>query len=205
MTSARSHMLFAAAVPPPPWRVAEYFAGRRGGLSQPTDEDLAHNDRLWRKCCGLPDDSEPGIAAQEGLSAGADGAPVSEAATETAPPTRRSKSYICEDCGGQFVAKRRARFCSVRCQVAVFRACKARHGRARPGGCAMSVFVVIAFCMIGHPGVCQEIAGEEVVGLAARAISGQQTAARWLAEHPKWALQRVRCSVGNRPPINTGS
>jgi hypothetical protein len=46
------------------------------------------------------------------------------------------------------------------------------------------------------PGVCQEAAGEEVVGLAACAISGQQTAARWLEHHPKWALQRVRCAVG---------
>ena len=42
----------------------------------------------------------------------------------------------------------------------------------------------------------QKAADEEGVGLAACAISGQQSAARWLEDYPKWVLQRVRCAVG---------
>jgi hypothetical protein len=49
-----------------------------------------------------------------------------------------------------------------------------------------------------------KIAGEE--GRWARGLrdSGQQTAAPWLDDHPRWVLKTVRCAVGNHLPINSG-
>jgi hypothetical protein len=39
---------------------------------------------------------------------------------------------------------------------------------------------------------------------AACLLSGQEAAARWLDDHPKWELDKVRCSLGNRRVANSG-
>jgi len=36
-------------------------------------------------------------------------------------------------------------------------------------------------------------------GLAGCVLGGQLLAARWLEEHPKWQLNRIRCTPGNPP------
>jgi len=36
-------------------------------------------------------------------------------------------------------------------------------------------------------------------GLAGCVLRGQQLAAQWLEEHPKWQLGRIRCTPGNPP------
>ena len=38
---------------------------------------------------------------------------------------------------------------------------------------------------------------------AACLLSGQEAAARWLDDHPKWELDKVRCSLGNRRVANS--
>jgi len=53
-------------------------------------------------------------------------------------------------------------------------------------------------------GVCQEVAGEEKMSPAACLLSGQEAAARWLDDHPKWELDKIRCSLGNRRVANSG-
>jgi len=39
---------------------------------------------------------------------------------------------------------------------------------------------------------------------AACLLSGQEAAARWLDDHPKRELDKVRCSLGNRRVANSG-
>jgi hypothetical protein len=64
----------------------------------------------------------------------------------------------------------------------------------------------IVFCMLGHPHAqqfCQTVwpSDEDTlqVGLPNCGIRGQQLAAQWIAEHPKWELDRVRCTPGKAP------
>jgi hypothetical protein len=52
--------------------------------------------------------------------------------------------------------------------------------------------------------VCQEVAGEETMSPAACVLSRQEAAARWLDDHPKWELDKVRCSLGDRRVANSG-
>jgi hypothetical protein len=39
---------------------------------------------------------------------------------------------------------------------------------------------------------------------AACLLSGHEAAARWLDDHPKWELDKARCSLGNRRVANNG-
>lgn len=64
----------------------------------------------------------------------------------------------------------------------------------------MTCWVLLVFLLTGHPGVRQEILLDDPQTLAMCAIAGQQQAAQWLEEHPKWQLERVRCVPGNHPP-----
>ena len=68
----------------------------------------------------------------------------------------------------------------------------------------MTVWVVLVFLMTGHPGVRQELLLDEPQTFAMCEIAGQQQAAQWLAEHPAWELEKVKCSPGNRPLVNKG-
>jgi hypothetical protein len=64
--------------------------------------------------------------------------------------------------------------------------------------CTMSVFGLLVFCLIGHPGRMPGSGRRRNVTPAACLLSGQEAAARWLDDHPKWELDKVRCSLGNR-------
>jgi hypothetical protein len=64
----------------------------------------------------------------------------------------------------------------------------------------------IVFCMTGHPHAqqfCQTVwpNSEDIyqAGFAACAVRGQQLAVAWIEEHPKWELDRVRCTPGKAP------
>jgi hypothetical protein len=67
----------------------------------------------------------------------------------------------------------------------------------------MPIALSIIFCLVSAPQQCQTILSEPTesagAGLAQCAIQGQQFAAQWLEEHPKWFLYRVRCTIGNAP------
>jgi len=122
-------------MPPPPGRVIEYFAGRRGTLSQLTPEDLTFNDRLWRKACGLPDEmsrEEELIAAQDARFPGARGALcVTGRCTDVLAPERRvtHKSACdepgcrsCARCGRLFWPRRpQTIHCSSACRQKAYR------------------------------------------------------------------------------------
>ena len=67
----------------------------------------------------------------------------------------------------------------------------------------MLVTLSIVFCLAVNPTHCQKVFPEPSetadLGLSNCAIRGQQLAAQWLGEHPKWMLDRVRCTIGNAP------
>jgi hypothetical protein len=65
----------------------------------------------------------------------------------------------------------------------------------------MPVFLSLVFCWGMAASQCRTIVPDEpaAAGLAYCAARGQQLAAVWLADHPKWWLDRVRCSVGSKP------
>jgi len=54
--------------------------------------------------------------------------------------------------------------------------------------------LVLVFCLLSSPSSCQEERPAlEQMSLIACLTEGQQYAADWLAEHPKWTLSRWRC------------
>ena len=67
----------------------------------------------------------------------------------------------------------------------------------------MLVTLSIVFCLAASPTQCQKVFPEPSetaeLGLANCAIRGEQLAAQWLDVHPKWMLDRVRCTIGNAP------
>lgn len=67
----------------------------------------------------------------------------------------------------------------------------------------MLVTLSIVFCLASSPTQCQKVFPESSetgdLGLSNCAIRGQQLAAQWLEVHPKWMLDRVRCTIGNEP------
>jgi hypothetical protein len=68
----------------------------------------------------------------------------------------------------------------------------------------MSVFVLLVFCLIGHPGRMPGSGWRRNMSPAACLLSGQEAAARWLDDHRKWELDKPRCSLGNRCVANSG-
>jgi hypothetical protein len=67
----------------------------------------------------------------------------------------------------------------------------------------MLVTLSIVFCLAANPTQCQKLFPEPAetaeLGLGNCAIRGQQLAVQWLDQHPRWALDRVRCTIGNEP------
>lgn len=60
--------------------------------------------------------------------------------------------------------------------------------------------LVLVFCLISSPGSCQEERPELGPMSAASCLyRGQQYAAEWLADHPKWMLDRWRCEGEGKP------
>jgi len=66
----------------------------------------------------------------------------------------------------------------------------------------MLVTLSLVFCLLGQPSHCQTLrpdAEDGWSGLSACVLLGQELAAQWLAEHPKWELDRILCTPGNPP------
>jgi hypothetical protein len=66
----------------------------------------------------------------------------------------------------------------------------------------MLVTLSLVFCLLGQPGHCQTIrpgVEDGWSGLASCVLRGQLLAAQWLTEHPKWQLDRIRCTPANPP------
>jgi hypothetical protein len=60
--------------------------------------------------------------------------------------------------------------------------------------------LVLVFCLIGSPSSCIEQRPQlEPMTKMACLIEGQRYAADWLAEHPKWTLERWRCEDKRQP------
>lgn len=56
------------------------------------------------------------------------------------------------------------------------------------------VQIVLVVCLLGSPTSChEERPYTEELSLTGCVMQGQQFAARWLNEHPKWMLSRWRC------------
>jgi hypothetical protein len=55
------------------------------------------------------------------------------------------------------------------------------------------VHLVLTFCMLAWQTHCTEERPIEDMSLMACMVQGQQVAQEWLADHPKWMLQRWRC------------
>ena len=54
--------------------------------------------------------------------------------------------------------------------------------------------LVLIFCLAGTPGSCQEerpLVAD--MSLMTCLVQGQQYAANWIADHPKWTLSGWRC------------
>jgi hypothetical protein len=66
-------------LPPIPAAVTEYFRRRQGSLYQLTSKDLAFNETLWRRTCGLLEEP-PDIDAQDALRPASAAAARGEAA-----------------------------------------------------------------------------------------------------------------------------
>jgi len=63
------------------------------------------------------------------------------------------------------------------------------------------VTLSIVFCLAANPTQCQKVfpgpSETADLGLSNCGFRGQQLAAQWLEDHPKWMLDRVRCTIGN--------
>jgi hypothetical protein len=56
------------------------------------------------------------------------------------------------------------------------------------------VQLVLIFCLTGSPTSCKEERPViEQLSLMGCMVQGQQVAQDWLADHPKWSLERWRC------------
>lgn len=56
----------------------------------------------------------------------------------------------------------------------------------------MTILVLIV-CLASSPDDCLEVRPVLPLPLVACIIEGQQVAAEWLEDHPKWFLERWRC------------
>lgn len=64
----------------------------------------------------------------------------------------------------------------------------------------MPVFLSLLVCTLsGHACHVTVPVERPLAGLAACQVEGMQTAAKWTEQHPGWHVEKIRCSVGNRP------
>ena len=67
----------------------------------------------------------------------------------------------------------------------------------------MLVALSIVFCMVSEPGQCQTVnpivPDDQPLTMSSCQIAGQIEGAKWINDHPKYRVTRVRCTVGNRP------
>ena len=59
--------------------------------------------------------------------------------------------------------------------------------------------LILVVCLSSTPNVCREERPPiDAVSPMACMVQGQQIAAEWLEEHPKWQLAAWRCQFGRR-------
>jgi len=68
----------------------------------------------------------------------------------------------------------------------------------------MPIYLILAFCLISEPEVCNEIRPDlsdvfPIVESLACQIMGERIAAEWVEQHPKWRLDRITCRIGIPP------
>lgn len=66
----------------------------------------------------------------------------------------------------------------------------------------MLVELSMVFCLVSEPTQCQTInpyiSDDQPLSMSSCQIAGQIEGAKWVNEHPKYQLMRVRCTIGNR-------
>ncbi|HWI25722.1 MAG TPA: hypothetical protein VN668_02050 [Stellaceae bacterium] len=61
------------------------------------------------------------------------------------------------------------------------------------------VTLVLIVCLSGSPSTChEETPPIDAINPMACMVQGQQIAAQWLEDHPKWRLDGWRCKFGPR-------
>lgn len=59
--------------------------------------------------------------------------------------------------------------------------------------------LILTVCLTAHPGACEDVTPlVDPMRPMACMIQGQQIAAEWIAEHPKWTLTGFRCGAAKR-------
>ena len=59
--------------------------------------------------------------------------------------------------------------------------------------------LTLVVCLVREPVQCKQVGGfADQTSFSGCFVAGEQAAAEYVAEHPIWRLQRVRCSWGNR-------
>lgn len=61
------------------------------------------------------------------------------------------------------------------------------------------VTLILVVCLSATPDVCREERPPvDVASPMQCMVQGQQIAAEWIEEHPKWRLSALRCHLGQR-------
>ena len=61
------------------------------------------------------------------------------------------------------------------------------------------ITLILVVCLTAKPDICEEQRPPvEIVSQMSCLVQGQQIAAEWLEEHPKWRLLGWRCQFGAR-------
>lgn len=61
------------------------------------------------------------------------------------------------------------------------------------------ITLVLVVCLSATPDICrEETPPVDVASPMSCMVQGQQIAAEWLAEHPKWQLSGWKCQIGQR-------
>lgn len=67
----------------------------------------------------------------------------------------------------------------------------------------MLVTLSMVFCLVSDPTRCQTVdpvvPDDTPLTVSSCPIAGQIEGAKWVNEHPKYRMTRVRCTIGNRP------
>jgi hypothetical protein len=68
----------------------------------------------------------------------------------------------------------------------------------------MHIWLSFLVCTIGSQSCHTTIPNDEpFVGLSACQVEGMTSAASWTESHPGWHVAKIRCSVGNKPPLES--
>ena len=72
---------------------------------------------------------------------------------------------------------------------------------ANKSGVGMPVYLSFLICALSGGGCHAAVPVDEpFVGISAYQMQGMLMAPQWLEQHPGWTIQRIRCSIGGRPP-----